>query len=64
MNGFSAMQASQIQEELFHKGMLPASLGTLAGLAAVKLIQSHGMDDETLTRLAREFAHRFNRKRR
>ncbi|NDD52309.1 hypothetical protein EBZ39_00255 [bacterium] len=59
MHGFSAGRAGQVMEHLFQRGMLPQSIGALSAADRVKAIAaSEDLDDETKTRLARQFAER------
>lgn len=57
MNGISAGRAGQLYEDLFRRGTLPQSLGQMSAADRVKLIgRELPADDETLTRLARDFS--------
>lgn len=59
MHGFSASQAATVTENLFQKGLLPQSIGALSPAERVKVLAEQDMDDETLTRLAKEYGRHY-----
>jgi hypothetical protein len=58
MRGFGAVAAGELAENLFQRGKLPQSMGSMSAAERVKLISGSQRDDKTMDRLADEFSHR------
>jgi hypothetical protein len=58
MHGFGAGQAGQIAEQLFQRGMLPQSMGSLSPAERVRLIANEDVSDTELNKMATDFARR------
>lgn len=57
MRGFGAVAAGELTEGLFQRGKLPKSMGAMSAADRVNLMSSSQRDEETMNRLADQYAH-------